>query len=150
MSEVSAQVAAIVSTIEAGLPEVDSASTAGYLPAVDTQNVALIATALGHADDGYYYSAGWMHVVHRVRLEFWVKFDVGDAATCIALTRNIGYRAMRALVAADVTGGYTLAASGDGAVMTGSVDPTPLDPGNSGIPFLRYTLTVPVMQKETV
>lgn len=150
MSDVSAQVAALVATLEAGLSDIDYASTAGYLPAIDTQGVALIATALGHADDGFYYSAGWLHVVHRVRLEFWVKFDVGNASACIALARDIGYRAMRVLVAADVTGGYTLVASGEGAAMTGNVDPTPLDPGNSGIPFIRYTLTVPVMQKETV
>lgn len=150
MSDVSAQVAALVATLEAGLSDIDYASTAGYLPAVDTQSVALIATALGHADEGYYYSQGWMHVVHRVRLEFWVKFDVGNTATCIELARNIGYRAMRILVAADVTGGYTLVANGEGTAMTGAVDPTPLDPGNSGIPFLRYTLTVPVMQKESV
>jgi hypothetical protein len=150
MSDVDTQVAALVATLEAGLPEVDSASTAGYLPAVDTQSIALIATALGHADEAYYTSAGWMQVVHRVRLEFWVKFDVGNAEACITLARNIGYQAMRVLVAADVTGGYMLHAPAHGTGMTGNVDPTPLDPGNSGIPFLRYTLTVPVMQKETV
>lgn len=150
MSEVGAQVEALVATIAAALPEVDSASTAGYLPAIETQRVALIATAFGHADEGYVYSMGWLHVVHRPRLEFWVKFDVGDAETCIALARNIGYRAMRAVVAGDGSGGYTLFTTGEGAGMTGAVDPTPLDPGNSGIPYLRYTLTVPVMQKEVV
>ncbi|MBK9462261.1 MAG: hypothetical protein IPN94_23280 [Sphingobacteriales bacterium] len=150
MSDVSTQVAALVATLQAALPEIDSASTAGYLPAIDTQSVALIATALGHTDDGYIYSMGWMHAVHRVRLEFWVKFDVGDTATGIALVRDIGYRAMRALVAQDGAGGYTLYATEGGAAMTGAVDPTPLDPGNSGIPFLRYTLTVAVMQKEVV
>jgi hypothetical protein len=71
-------------------------------------------------------------------------------ATGIALVRDIGYRAMRALVAQDGAGGYTLYATEGGAAMTGAVDPTPLDPGNSGIPFLRYTLTVAVMQKEVV
>lgn len=150
MSDVSTQVDALVATLQAALPEIDSASSAGYLPAIDTQRVALIATALGHTDDGYIYSMGWMHAVHRVRLEFWVKFDVGDTATGIALVRDIGYRAMRALVAQDGAGGYTLYAAEGGTAMTGAVDPTPLDPGNSGIPFLRYTLTVAVMQKEVV
>lgn len=150
MSDVSAIVAALVETLQAALPEVDSASTAGYLPAIDTQSAALIATALGHTDDGYIYSMGWLHGVHHVRLEFWVKFDVGNAGPCIALARDIGYRAMRALVAQDGAAGYTLYAAGGGAAMTGAVDATPLDPGNSGIPFLRYTLTVAVMQKEVV
>lgn len=150
MSNVSDVVGALVDALQAALPEVDTASVAGYLPAIDTQSVALIATALGHTDDGYIYSMGWLHAVHRVRLEFWIKFDVGDAATCISLARDIGYRAMRALVAGDGAAGYTLYAADGGASMTGAVDPTPLDPGNSGIPYLRYTLTVAVMQKEIV
>ena len=50
MSDVSAIVAALVETLQAALPEVDSASTAGYLPAIDTQSAALIATALGHTE----------------------------------------------------------------------------------------------------
>ena len=150
MSDVNTIVQALVTTLQAALPEVDAASVAGYLPAIDTQSVALIATALGHSDDAYIYGYGYMHAVHRVRLEFWTKFDVGAQETCIALTRAIGYRAMRALVAGDLVGGYTLQAGEGAAVMTGAVDPTPLDPGNSGIPFLRYTLTVSVMQKEVV
>jgi len=150
MSDVTVQVEALVATLQAALPEVDAASVSGYLPAIDTEHVALIGTALGHTDDAYIYGSGYMHVVHRVPLEFWVKFDVGDQAAGIALARNIGYRAMRALVAGDGVNGYTLQAAGDGAVMTGAVDPTPLDPGSSGIPFLRYKLTVGIMQKEVV
>lgn len=136
---------AVVAVIDAALSEVDAASTADYLPAVESQKVALIATALGHADEGHVYSAGWMHVIHRLRLEFWTKVDQGDVATCVTRARDAGYRAMRALVAGDVTSGYTLASQN---TMTYAVDPQVVVVGD--IPYFRGVLTVAVMQKETV
>jgi hypothetical protein len=148
MSDTSAVVADMVDVLRAALPEVDSWDVAGYTPAITTQGVALIATALGHSDSGYMYSAGWMQVVHRMRFEFWVRYDTGNPGPCITTARDLGYRAMRALVAADVTGGYTLMAADSGEAMGASVDPTPLVVGE--LPFLRCVLTVPVWQKETV
>ena len=132
------------------MPGIGGLELCRHLRQLGKKTPFLLLSALGHTDDGFIYSMGWMHAVHRVRLEFWVKFDVGNVATGIALVRDIGYRAMRALVAQDGAGGYTLYAAEGGAAMTGAVDATPLDPGNSGIPFLRYTLTVAVMQKEVV
>lgn len=148
MATVSEVVEAVVGVIVAALPEIDEWDTAQYLPAVETQQIALIATALGHTDEGYVYSAGWMQVTHRLRLELWTKLDQGDIETGIQRARDAGYRAMKALVAADVGGGYTLAAAGTGVAMTYQVEPQIHTVGD--IPFLRGVLMVPVWQKETV
>lgn len=151
MSEVTAQVAALVDTLATALPEIGAASTAGYGPLVDCDGVALVATALGHQDEGYNYSAGWMHVIHRVPLEFWLRFDVGDPEPGIVMIRNIGYRAMRALVAHDGTGGYALATGGASPVFSGAVDSTPVTVApDTETPWLRYRLSVAVFQKEAV
>lgn len=149
MSDTSAVVAAMVDVLRTALPEVDAWDTAGYLPAITTQRVALVATALGHSDAGYLTSAGWMRVVHRPRFEFWVRVDMGDAAGCVTTARDIGYRAMRALVAADGAG-YTLLGGEGAETFTAAVDELPLGKVGTEIPFFRCTLTASVWQKEAV
>lgn len=146
MATASDVAAALVAVLRTDLAEVDQSSTSGFLPLVPSSSVALVATALGHQDIGYVYSAGWMHVVHRFRMRFFVKHVNGQESTTVQRARDVGYRAMRALVAHDGTG-YTLSA-GDNDSMVSEILPEMVEVG--GQPYVLVTLTVACYQKENV
>jgi hypothetical protein len=80
---------AVLGALEAGLAGVDYVSSTSYMPAIQTHTVSLVGVAQGQADDGMFYSEGWLHGVHRLRFEFWVKLVQGKEnvytamATCL-------------------------------------------------------------------
>jgi hypothetical protein len=147
MATVSEIAEAVLSTLAAGLPDVEVASSVSYLAAVQSSTIALISVAQGHQDEGMYYSQGWIHGVHRLRFEFWVKIVQGDEDEYMPRTRDIGYEAMKVLVREDGNG-YLLAPMGSGVTLTSQVEERPIAAG--GIPYLVVMLGVPVMQKEVV
>jgi hypothetical protein len=138
---------AVLGALEAGLAGVDYVSSTSYMPAIQTHTVSLVGVAQGQADDGMFYSEGWLHGVHRLRFEFWVKLVQGKENVYMALARNIGYDAMKVLVRENGNG-YLLASMGSGVTLQSQVEERPIAAG--GQPYLVVMLTVPVMQKETV
>ena len=143
MATVSHLTDAVLSAIRAALPEVDSWSAAGYEPAIGTQGVALIGTALGHQDDVRFLTVeGGFEGVHRLRLQLWTKLVRGDEGTGIATARDAGYRALAAVVRADGDG-YELLPD---EPLTARTDETILVVGD--LPYVRTVLTIPVWQAE--
>lgn len=134
---------AVLAAIRAAMPEVDSWSAAGYEPAIGTQSVALIGTALGHQDDVRLNTLdGGTEAVHRLRVQLWTRIVRGEEAAGIATARDVGYRALLAVARAD-GGGYELTPDED---MTARTDDTILVVGE--LPFVRTVLTIPVWQAE--
>lgn len=148
MSSVTQLTQSLIDVLTAALSEIDAADAAGYEPAIESQSIALIGTALGHSDEGHVYSMGWVQTVHHIRLELWTKFDQGDAAACITRARDVGHRAIKALVAADGTGAYNLMAAGTGVAIMAATDSQMLVVNSA--PYIRTVLTIPCWQKETV
>jgi hypothetical protein len=146
MATVESLIAAVMAAIEADVTEVDYSDATSFLPAVTTQSVAMIAVPLGHSDEARDFSFGEIETIHRLRVQFWVRLVPGQEATAFPLARAINYRAMQALAAHDGTG-YTLAV-GDGGGMTGTVAEAIQDV--NGAAYLLATLTVPVVQVETI
>ena len=143
MATVSQLCAAVLAAIRAALPEVDSWSAAGYEPAITTQGVALIGTALGHQDDVRLNTLnGGIEATHRLRVQLWTRIVRGDEAAGIGTARDVGYRALRAVALADGDD-YELAPDED---MTARTDDTILVVGE--LPFVRTVLTIPVWQAE--
>lgn len=147
MATVDSIATALVAALTAEIAEIDESSILSHVPAITTQSIALIVTPLGHGDEAFIYSYGWVHSVHNLRVQFWVRYVPGNEAASVPLARNICHRAIMALVEHDGTG-YTLAAAGDAQAMTGQVSDVLHDAG--GNLYFRATLNVPCMQKESV
>lgn len=143
MATVSQLTDAVLAAIRAALPEVDAWSAAGYEPAIGTQGVAMIGTALGHQDDVRLNTLeGGIEATHRLRVQLWTKLVRGDEAAGIATARDAGYRALLAVTMADGDG-YELTPDED---LTARTDETILVVGE--LPFVRTILTIPCWQAE--
>jgi hypothetical protein len=147
MASVTEIAEAVLAVLDAGLEDVDFVSSTTYMPALQTANIALMGTPRGHSDEGYFYSAGWLQATHRLRFEFWVKLVQGQEALYQARARDIGYEAMRVLVAHHGEG-YVLQSAQGGIVLASSVEERAVVAG--GLPYLVVSLIVPIMQKEAV
>lgn len=147
MASVTEVAEAVLAVLAAGIPDIDYSSSTTYLPALQSSKIALMGTPRGHSDEGYFYSAGWMQAVHRLRFEFWVKLVQGQEDIYQARARDIGYEAMRILVAHHGEG-YVLQSVGGNVTMSSAVEERATVAG--GLPYLVVVLTVPVMQKEAV
>jgi hypothetical protein len=148
MASVTSIAQAVLDVLKTDLPDVDQASLTSFMPAIRTARIAIMGVSQGHADEGYVYGPGYMHAVHRLRFLVWIKLVQGKEEEYHRRARDIGYEAMRVLVAHNAEGGYLLADAGSGVAMTYNVEPSLIQEG--GQPYLVGTLTVSVAQKETV
>lgn len=123
------------------LSYVDQSSITQFLPAIETQKVALIIPPYGQRDAGTYLTMTKMEMIHRIRCEFWVRLipdSDGSAGTVFGYAREIPVDAMQVLMNNDGTN-YDLAE--DELIESETVD-TPIDVEGSGT-FAVVIVTVP-------
>lgn len=150
MSEEITQIAnAITAVLTAAMPEIDASSVDDFLPAVATEDTALILPVFGQRSEfgTYNLSAGTNYQAHRLRVELWVK-HLGNVADTTGRTRERISQAVRAL---RTTPDLNLGDSFDVSYFDGrNYDPTieasvadePIEV--AGVPFILATLIVPV------
>ena len=71
------------------LEDIDLATLDGYLPAVETQKVALLIPPMGLRGSVGAPVGHKTRLVHRIPLEFWVRVDNGDLAACLRRAREV-------------------------------------------------------------
>ena len=132
-------IAALLTTINTALTEVDTVSQADFMPAITTTVVACLAVPFSYQAIGDWETlAGSVRIVHRVHLEFWIKHVNGQSATTAQHAFNIGTKAMRALIDADGAG-YEL----DYEAMEYTVDANPVTVNN--LPWIVGSLSVGIV-----
>jgi len=147
MATVESLITAVMAAIEADLPEVDYSDATSFEPQITTQSAALVAVPYGQTDEARDISLSAVEMLHRLRLMLYVRLVQGNQGTAFPLARNIGHRAMLALIAHDGEG-YDLATP-DVAQMTSAVSEVrQID--TVGREFVAVTLTVPVVQVEAI
>ena len=141
MATVSEVTQALMDVLTAALPEIDASDLNSYLPAATTRSVALIGVPTGNVSTLQFTALGTGYeAAHRIRLQLWVSFNETDAE-CLERARDIGYRAMSALIAADGTG-YELDVDGPDAPLSSEVGAEVLSVAE--IPYLLVTVTANV------
>ena len=149
MTDITNIVEAIATVLTAAIPAIDANSKDDFLPAVDTDDTALVLPVFGQESEygTYNLTDTANYQSHRLRAELWVKHlgDVGDTTT---RTRERIAQAVKALRDSDDLGlgaGVTVATF-DGRTfdvrIEASVAADPVDIG--GVPFIVITLIVPV------
>lgn len=150
MSEEITQIADTIKTVlTAAMPEIDASSVYEFLPAVATEDTALIVPVFGQQSEfgTYNLNAGANYQSHRLRIELWVK-HLGSVPDTTARTRERISQAVRAL---RTTPDLNLGDSFDVSYFDGrNYDPTieasvadePIEV--AGVPFILATLIVPV------
>ena len=108
MATIQEAVEALAEVVQA-VDGIDSAHTTSFLPALDAGSV--VALLVPFEQEANYeqmdLSGQSLLCHHTTKAEFWVKHDTSDPERTLTTARNVGFLAMRAIVAGDGTG-YTL------------------------------------------
>lgn len=99
-------IAEAINTQLLALDDVDFVSTDDFSPVIDSATVAALTLPFSQESVAKKVGGFWIHV-HRIRTEFWVKHVQGSESSTMDYARDIGRKAINALVATDGTG-YTL------------------------------------------
>jgi len=141
ITQIASSIAAELLTMD----EVDYASVNDYLPAIKTSRgkAAALIIPFGQRGETQIFDlvGGTLVGTYRIPVEFWIKHEQGEVATTMQMARDIGARAMRCLVAANLRGdvGFEL---DPGTPFEEVVNDTPVSTGNQ--PYVISRLTVPV------
>lgn len=142
--------AALVATLDAGLSQVDQASTGDFLPSVKTANIALIAPAFGYRTQiGYANLNADLYRNHWLPVEFWIK-HTGSDSDAMDRARKVIDDALAVLLADEtLSGAVDTLGTYDGEtfdfVIEAEVVEAPMDTGQ-GVVFLLARMTVPVVE----
>ena len=125
------------------LEDIDLATLDGYLPAVETQKVALLIPPMGLRGSVGAPVGHKTRLVHRIPLEFWVRVDNGDLAACLRRAREVCLNAAAELQAnLTLSGTVTHLGDGDTPPFEWSVDDEMINTGKAT--FVRANLAVTV------
>lgn len=152
MTEVTDVATELVSILSA-LADVDQTSLDNYVPAVETQKVALLVVPFQQSGAMAYAGVGknsYVHA-HRIPCEFWVKVNTGNVAAAVQRGRDICLQALR-LIAANPTLNGSVMQVGSSLLgdqgMLGQYTINPRYEERGQIPYITATLFVPVEIRE--
>lgn len=131
------------------ISDIDRSSKDDYLPAVDTQKIALLAVPFRQLDTYEWADLSGTKLLcrHTIMLEFWIRLPNDAAGIAVAMQRGRDIGLQAALVIADNDGtGYQL--EPDAPLMQSEVDDAALN--LNGPVFVRARLGVRVRQEVSV
>lgn len=135
----------VLDTLKANIADIDFTSLASYLPAIQSNKIAVIGVAVGHQDEMSVLAFGIAQMVHTLRYLVWTKVTQGQDAVSQKRARDFGYNAMQVLIANDEAGYSLNWTEGAAPAITYTVDPVLVS--EAGQAYIAGVLTVAVVQQ---
>lgn len=148
MATVSTITGLLVTSLSA-LSAVDQWSDESYLPPIETRQVALVIPPHGQQTQiaTPTPTRGTRIKYHRIRCEFWVKLDPGDATQGVTYAREIGLQAIEALLTDSTlnSSSYRIGFYGQDTPQAIEADVTDAPVRIKGVDYLVCTVFAPIV-----